>query len=484
MKTKLVKYLLMSLTLTGCSQDELLQPDNFVDSVSVTKTRSANLKAINNYLSKGKRVASRTTEDVLVPYIVDGDTVMFIANYGEGWEIFSNDVRIPMILMKSETGSFYPTTFNADSPFEQFFQLAAERLRALGKVEMLPSDTINNQWLAYGVMPLDDNWREPGGDGDDDRYEWVWVTSCPGEKRTIISTPKNGRLKTIWNQTTNFNQYTPYFKNKESVHSYVGCVPVAVGQFLYHTHQEFGVPVGTVTDAVYNESDKKYYFSGWSSEIWNSFSLSDSYYSEYMKPTALFLGYIGTKIGTKYGEKYEVDESGRDISDGSETGFSNAIPFIKDQTGLSSTVIDANERDCLSVLSKGYPVIMMANGVYQPDPKKNDTEDISHAFLVDYYKSVTEEYNAFYVYRKIGNDGDVDEDEWPEIPEDTTIEYLESIFGKGNAKVEIEYYEQSYFKCNWGDYGFYNDVQLSSNIPTTWKFGNYKYNSTFKMYKF
>ena len=43
---------------------------------------------------------------MLEPYVMDGDTVAWIANYDEGWELLSNDRRSPLVLARSESGRF------------------------------------------------------------------------------------------------------------------------------------------------------------------------------------------------------------------------------------------------------------------------------------------------------------------------------------------------------------------------------------------
>ncbi|MDE7091921.1 MAG: C10 family peptidase, partial [Muribaculaceae bacterium] len=258
-------------------------------------------------------------------------------------------------------------------------------------------------------------------------------------------------------------------------HSYVGCMPVAVGQFLYFMHQEFGVPATTVTNAVYNSSKNTYSFTGSSSTVWNEFSMYNYYDNEIMKPTAIFLGYIGTQIGTIYGKTYR--DGGK--SDGSGTPFDGAIKFINSQTGLTPQVISVKSSlDCSNMLRKGYPVIMMANG-----NSKIDGSKASHAFLVDYYEAQLEDWRTVYVYQKVKEGEDTEES--PDIPDDASLEYLESIYGRGNVRIEIETFGNSFYKCNWGwSSNSLDETKLSSLIPSIWYVADYRFDSDFKIYKF
>ncbi|MDE5969407.1 MAG: C10 family peptidase [Muribaculaceae bacterium] len=473
MKVKYILGFLLSLLLAGCSQDEIILSDETVDFGSKSSVCTTNEKAIQKYLARGKKTLSRSANDILVPYIVEGDTVMYIANYGDGWEVFSNDIRMPMVLMSSTSGSFYP--ISPQTPMDEVFYMTAKRLRLLKNVGITPKDTINKEWIVNGIEPCNEGWGNDGPKEPENEYEWKWLVSCPLEQRTIIETPKNGRLKTKWGQSTYFNQFTPYFKNNDSIHSYVGCMPVAVGQFLYFMHQEFGVPATTVTNAVYNSSKNTYSFTGSSSTVWNEFSMYNYYDNEIMKPTAIFLGYIGTQIGTIYGKTYR--DGGK--SDGSGTPFDGAIKFINSQTGLTPQVISVKSSlDCSNMLRKGYPVIMMANG-----NSKIDGSKASHAFLVDYYEAQLEDWRTVYVYQKVKEGEDTEES--PDIPDDASLEYLESIYGRGNVRIEIETFGNSFYKCNWGwSSNSLDETKLSSLIPSIWYVADYRFDSDFKIYKF
>ena len=473
MKVKYILGFLSLILLAGCSQDGFVLSDDVINIDSKSRVCSANQKAIQKYLARGNKTLSRSANDILVPYIVEGDTVMYIANYGDGWEVFSNDIRMPMVLMSSTSGSFYP--ISPQTPMEEVFYMTADRLRLLKNVGITPKDTINKEWIVNGIEPCNEGWGNDGTKEPGNEYEWKWLVSCPLEQRTIIETPKNGRLKTKWGQSTYFNQFAPYFKNNDKVHSYVGCMPVAVGQFLYFMHQEFGVPATTVTNAVYNSSKNTYSFTGLSSTVWDNFSMYNYYDNERMKPTAIFLGYIGTQIGTNYGKTYR--EGGK--SDGSGTPFDGAIKFINSQTGLTPQVISAKSSlDCSNMLRKGYPVIMMANGYSKIDGSK-----ACHAFLLDYYEAQLEDWRTVYVYQKVKEGEDTEES--PDIPEDASLEYLESIYGCGNVKIVIETFGNSFYKCNWGWASYsLDETKLSSLIPSNWYVGDYCFNTDYYIYRF
>lgn len=444
MKKKLLNYLLVSLVFAGCSQDEILQPDNHENNTTVAKVQSPNLKAIGNYLSRGKRVLSRNADEVLMPYVVDGDTVMFIANYGDGWEVFSNDTRQPMTLMKSETGSFYPTALDNQSPFEQFFQMTAQRLSQLKKAGISENDTINNEWLAYGIMPLDDNWREPGQGGDEDKYDWFWAATTVDTHEEQTLTPVGGRLTTEWDQENNFNLYTPYRIDSLDQHAAAGCVAIALGQFFYHSNKYFGYPESVPTTATYNSATNTYSFSDFSTEVWEKINNGPSFINNptTMHFTAALIGWIGKSVNMNYGLYGEG--SGASLK-------GTTLSFFKSQTGLNATCESFSLYKCNEVLAKGYSVIA---GLV-------DSRFGGHAVVIDYYHGESGGYDVFYVYKKI-HDHDSDVDETPEFSDSPTFEELAEIFGEENVRVEPHHYCSYYYKINWGWDGKYNNISVNA----------------------
>lgn len=88
----------LALLLGACQSDFSDVGDN-VDRPENSNVCSRNLVAIKNYLNHVRPTATRAGAVSIMPYVVNGDTVMYVANYEEGWEVFSNDNRLPMVLM-------------------------------------------------------------------------------------------------------------------------------------------------------------------------------------------------------------------------------------------------------------------------------------------------------------------------------------------------------------------------------------------------
>lgn len=285
--------ILTSLSISSCSQNELPNP-NMAEAPVV----SLKQQAIKRYIDQRHPVKSRSNTQ-LIPILQHGDTVAFLANYTEGWELFSNNTSLPMVLMKSEKYNFYPNvgalSDESDSSFLDFYN------GLINGLSSYPEDEDPNPtWVLYSED------RDPGVDPVP---SFVGIAATV-EKQTY--TPKGGRLKTQWNQRGYYNLYTPFYKDSTKIHSPLGCSAVAVGQMAYHSNKYFGVPTHTSSKAGYNKDSNTYYFYESSTSAWG---LIDSGENESfcknpikMETTAAFLGNIAVQIRTKFGTKYSVKE--------------------------------------------------------------------------------------------------------------------------------------------------------------------------------
>ena len=122
---KLFCLLIPILGLLSCS-NELQETLHMAiamsnESISFPTTEKTKIETdISNYITKIKPGNTSTFSKAsnnysLTPYIYKGDTIMYIANYTSGWELYSADQRTPLIMASSETGSFDMNDNNNDS---------------------------------------------------------------------------------------------------------------------------------------------------------------------------------------------------------------------------------------------------------------------------------------------------------------------------------------------------------------------------------
>ncbi|MBD5265598.1 MAG: hypothetical protein HDS44_01350 [Bacteroides sp.] len=437
MKLKLALFGMLVALLTGCSSDDnmLSVNENLSGGEVGEVATSQNIKAIAKYIGRHHRTVSRSTETLLSPYVVDGDTVMYIANYGEGWEVFSNDPRVPMVLMKSDSGNFYPTALDNESPFDALFQNTAQYLSSVKNEDFAPTDTINSEWMAYGIKTL-------GVDDPEDSNKYYWKNVGYSEhNHQDTCMPYGGRLKTKWHQDGTFKSYTPIIGNE---HTKVGCTAVAIGQYLYFTHYKDNRPEKTVTNAVYDSKNNSYIFSGSSSTIWDLFTDTEAY-MPYAEPTAIFLGWVAQKIKTKFG-----------LQSSSAQAYSTSLTFFKEQTGLNASQSKYSRYSVKEILEKGYPVFITAC----------TAEDECHAWLIDYYESDWTIYNDYYIYVKRTEGPNPDEEDDYDI-NDMSIDRIKALYGDVEIDIRSFSVDKTYLMFNWGwDSYYFDNIKYDANIPS------------------
>ena len=448
-KTKLLS-LIIGVIISSCSQDDLF---NCVDSEDVIM--SSNEKAINRYIEQRHPVKSRSNTR-LTPIIQHGDTVAFLANYDEGWELFSNNTSLPMVLMKSEKGSFYPNTSMMLSPFESFYNKLIANLTSASD-----SENLDQTWTLYN-----EGRPQPGdgdGDGDGNPSNWGWVGDAL-ERTTEIYVPDGGRLKTKWGQYGFYNQYIPYYENLNE-HSAVGCVAVALGQLLYHSHKYSGIPKYTVTSAIYDPNSNTYSFSGSDSNVWNLMdSGEDSKFcndKERMKPTAVFLSYIAHSVRANFAKKPE---------EGTGAFAQDALDFLRNQTNGKFIEALFTWDGILSMLKNGAPLYGYSiDYTGFPDPEKI----YLHSYVIDYAEEDNEVWYEIYAYRK-NNNGDIDDSDNDFNGEMAPpIEYYRNKCGE----ISVEYMStmtDRWVKFNWGFNGYCDDIYFNAS-EKIWSNGPYKF---------
>ncbi|MDE6226198.1 MAG: C10 family peptidase [Muribaculaceae bacterium] len=425
--------------LVGCTSND--QPDVPNIDAAIQLIKSEKQQAIERYIDRTHKTTTRGSEIPLLPYIVDGDTVMFVANYPDGgFEIFSNDLALPMVLVKSKTGAYNPYGKIVKTPFDEFLAEAGETIAE--------NQSTNNNIDADITWSVYSNREEERNEGG----ESYVGTGCEVVEREY--TPKGGRLATKWNQDYPYNQFTPLCSDGSGEHSLVGCGAVAVGQFLYHYNKYFKIPATTVTSATYNSSTNTYSFTGTSSTIWNSF-INSSNNAVAAKQTAIFLGYVAKEIYTDFG---------RTPSEGSSTESWSYPWFINSECGSKYAWKQFSISNVLEVFQSGHPVITTS----RLNQYKNDGTVVynsGHAYLIDYTSTIQVTY--YDVYAEKRNDDDIDdkEDHEDDYAYGPSMDY----FYKKYKNVSTSFAgreTENWISMNWGWGGMYDDLLINAQLST------------------
>lgn len=207
-----------------------------------------------------KNGETRSNETVSIsPYIYENDTVMYVAQHPDGWELYSNDRRFPMILMKSEDGTFNVSEFSSAVKAEIMDMAAAIHQTKIEDPD-LPTDE-SWSWLDPQFVEEDEKIAALSNTETPDLDNGHWVLLEIIDKGTSVHDVPH-LTQTKWGQLEPWNAYIPFDRNKTEKHSAVGCVVVATAQYAYFLHFKQGVPKWAPTFATYLSSKNTYTFGG------------------------------------------------------------------------------------------------------------------------------------------------------------------------------------------------------------------------------
>lgn len=233
---------------------------------------SSELQSIKNYIGLTRNVSQTRASSLdnsysLSPYVYKGDTVLYIANYYPGWQIFSNSHFAPMVLASSEKGTLSVSdTIFKESPLALLVESLAEELYVVRQVAPLGERIPDSLKIDLSDPSLYDTTKIK-----DTFLPNLWY----GEIDTLSIIEQDHLMSTKWGNNAPWNVYVRFVEDKGKwSHAQVGCSAIAIGQFLYYQHYKCGNPATAVSHAELNDTTHKYSYSRPSSSIWDKMSLS------------------------------------------------------------------------------------------------------------------------------------------------------------------------------------------------------------------
>ena len=107
MKKHLPLIFCVTLLLTSCYQHEDLNVSTIRVSRNKKNTTYDNVLDYADFIKKGKKDSRSLKSHTVNPYLNhNGDTIAYVVNYAEGWDLLSNDRRTPLVLASSPEGTF------------------------------------------------------------------------------------------------------------------------------------------------------------------------------------------------------------------------------------------------------------------------------------------------------------------------------------------------------------------------------------------
>lgn len=405
---------------------------------------------------KGKPATRSMGGFTLTPYVENGDTLMYVAQYDNGWELYSANTATQMLLFSSDEGTFDMDDVNMPDAMRDVIREKLEEIRDTPK-EGMP---INRSWGGIGVTeeelakcPVICHKKNKTATRAGEEYpdgDWILIES-EELSRDIETSSK--LIKTKWGQNYPWNQFTKIVSDgTNTAQGLVGCVPVAIGQYLYYTHYKDGFPKWTVTTAtpIYNGVD--FSFSGSSSTVWDN--MARYYWNTGTTEAAIFLGYVGRELDATY----EYGET--------KVGLSKTLSYLnKTYSGLFSQNSYGSDY-IVSSLKKSYPVLISASS-YQ-DKTDNDKGIVGHLFLIDQYRITTVKTKYVYGLENAKWDGDGDD------PYDEELDEEGNVIGHAYTKELISTSVTIDFSMNWGWNGSIYDSKWYGSYYS-WETGSYSF---------
>ena len=281
----------------SCSKDNLFTSGNQFEDGTLCVNR-VSLSDIQGYLSAVKGIEPTKASSLSIePILQNQDTVMYLVNYEDGWEVLSADIRVPRVLFKCDHGNMSMEELSSCPSRAQFISSLSSVIR-----EGLYSEDF------YQDLEIGDAWKDiPSRISIDN----VLVRVLASIERTVItSRVQDHLLETRWGQSVPWNMCAPYTDSTHTSRCVLGCVPVAAGQVLYYLHDKLGIPsytYGSATCIAHAPSNPDHYltlspsnivFSDYSSH-WDEMALSRNDSTGFSQAAA-FLLYVGYRYGAHY----------------------------------------------------------------------------------------------------------------------------------------------------------------------------------------
>ena len=460
-KTLFASVAMAMLLLNACVSDSQDAPEIKNEAVKTEVLTGIQHDIMVNILStkfggyhKGRPNTRAAAEISLTPYIENGDTLLYIAQYADGWEIYSASEKSNMILFSSDHGRF---DMNDPSMPPAFREMLTEEIRHISDLKADTTKYVHPSWgpsaltnsdLAEGEIVYHGS-KNTRSDSDID-YDnmppghWVLVETEVIEQEEYTS-PK--LIVTKWGQDYPWNIYAKWIETSSGYkQAVVGCVAVALSQYMYYTHFKDGVPSTSVSQALMTLDGLDYVFSGASSTIWTVMAKKKT--DSGTEAVALLLGDVGRKVNTIYDTEVSVSTA------------SCAISCLISTYNLNFSITDFSFDKVVASIDKGYPLISHAH---------SSTGTIGHCFIIDQYQTSHKEIRYLYGWEREPWNSANGPDPWDnnDVDEDGNVitwAYTNEIYKTSNTNK---------ISMNWGEDGNYDNI---FNYPeSSWYMGDAKF---------
>lgn len=408
--SSLSKYfiLLFYFLLISCTSLTLEQPNIFLkplnDDVEIIK-HTSRLSMLEIAKDIENNEFSRTVEK-LEPYVVDGDTLLYVASFDKGWEILSSDQRTERVLAYSPDGC----------------------------MNIYDSTNVGFQLWLDGVVSSLQNLNKTGIDTKSSN-ETMWAREITSTTTSTSTTEiVHPLLVTQWGQSNPWNVKTPIDEYGDV--SLTGCPAVALSQLLYFYHFNFSTPSGlyhTITPTQHlDHIDVRYLYPNY---YYNEYFYTQTVVREDYTPNSSRWGDMALNIGdTSRNTRYVADLM---------TEVGNRIGIIYNRNGSGagfSNIYNAFQYYSLSADYSSYSYSIVQNDLINHKPVLMLGERLNgdaHAWVVDGFEENEYVRTYNYTWHIAGRDWEGDlfttqevKNMFPDIKPEDGMQSSESVTGQ------------------------------------------------------
>ena len=377
------------LALVSCT---LKEPTNEIfrgGSIDYSEERISKLspRDIETYIEE-KEGDPRTKNSVyyrIDPIISNCDTILYLVNYRDGWELISGDLRTEPVLMHCERGNI---------GFEDLYSNPARSAVVSGITCYLDS-LVSHPVKIDASVQTKGNPVPPSAFMDSNGRYWVLAYRYLAHSATQIQEPLTGLKWGPGSLTStssyNWNVSMPYRSSSMTYHCTAGCGPVAAAQTIVYLSRKNGIPASYYASgscSAYVQNNTIYL-----NDDNTSFSNLNSDWS--LLPSERY-GSSATMFGAASSLMLLVGKY-------SHTGYSNedaGCSMVDLRTALDSFGYDCSMSSSYTNVFRNQiyvnklPIIA---GIDAQRVENGTTSDFSHFVLVEGYKKKVDAYT--YVYK-------------------------------------------------------------------------------------
>lgn len=455
----------VSLSFSACQSDIIpYQPDEIDEEIAGSSSDPKGESDFSYFVSeedlqdylryKSLALEKEIEVNEIIPFKdAEDNTLLYIINYDEGWDLIAADKRATIPLGTSPEGSL--SLDDKDCPVVTWVGCLAEDVSIMRMTDEAISNT--SEVVMYNI----NFWKAVTADKSlftDILNEYFPVEQTRDPSFPFVPYP-NGHyelsevydiildvdsiqhlIPVRWKQKADScNAFVPWRSDTTTLRAPAGCVAVSGAQMLYFLHYAIGLPTEAPTSAYCWGS------VGDSDYIWDQYNYSSTAWSQMTVDGGEKAGMLIAAVANKVHMEFGNQGSSAHTSDLPDDCFADF--------GVSSTYTSYNDNIIKAALLSGMPTIVRAD----------NSGGYGHSFIIDGY--FRHRHETTYVYIWVWDDNDPNAAH-PKIP---MFVYVD------NGFPYIDYYYM-----NWGWGNDWNDYRFA--VTGNWLVGeaphqsNYIYN--------